>query len=276
MDTGTLGCLFYRLESPGISTDDFHKIDAKYRKCYPVSLGEALRTATSLRMPLRVERIEGNYALMWLDKDKDGREVSAIQVLLYQGSDGAKQMYVLKNLDWPNKPSWLTLTEEQRTCILAFEARVNGLLGTLPYSKVSESAISYAMEHCGATRIRSDGGTYFIPHTREHLWKAYCDAWKDNAEFFLVDAAVTGRTINSVAAGVREDLQSRVKDILEKLDSLKRPETLETRVGDLSEILQLAEMYEAVLGTKLDDIRVSVAAVKQVAAIHMGLLRATK
>ncbi len=232
-------------------------IPDKYTFVHPVRIGEAFNLSLSTKEPTRIENIGGDFALMYVEKDENGREVDSTHMRTYAGR--SKSLSVIDHRFAP--------TTEQAEWVDMLEQRASRLIGKITPSKMTANTIAVIKRCCRGVSLRRHGSVYFIPQAKSSVLEDYLTHIEDFGIFVqMVDVKKTGRSVESIGTGAAEDLMSRVSDVIEKLGEMKTVRGMEARMGEAKELLDLAHMYETVLGIGLDTLKAKIDITQKVIA----------
>jgi hypothetical protein len=130
------------------------------------------------------------------------------------------------------------------------------------------NAFQAAFRAWDACPLLPHGGLWYIPANRAEKVRAWHGFMTDlGMTTVVIPAFDTAETIASLRDATRAGLEGQLADLFwmfEQYDlagwETVRTSTLETRVADFEELRNRAELYQAILGTTADDLKVKVAA----------------
>ena len=153
--------VWFDVPDAAIKTADFiSRVDPDFQLVNGVEVGQAIRNSVSLREPIRIERIGGNYGLLWKKINDSGEVIKTTHILTYEGSN-VGQSHTLKRFQ-EVVPSQ-TWPEHVRHAIEIFERRVRSVLGEITPERLSRNSIDVVLDLCNGIRLRKNGAVYFIP-----------------------------------------------------------------------------------------------------------------
>ena len=128
----------------------------------------------------------------------------------------------------------------------------------------------------GAFPLSARGGFWFAPRVEDgdggpsgrcrRIMDAYESVDADN-RFFLLTMPRDERTLDTAANVVHDGLMARVStvlDALSKVDEIKRASQHQTRLLELADVVETAELYREILGMATGDLEAKIAEARQV------------
>jgi hypothetical protein len=115
------------------------------------------------------------------------------------------------------------------------------------------------LELLGAVALRETGGFYFVPQDVIFAWEEIATAVKlaSSHKLYAVPALKSQDALDAILGAVTLDTQAACAEASRDLGTLGK-RGLATREGELSALVQRASRYEAILGKKLDTLRVAI------------------
>ncbi len=103
-----------------------------------------------------------------------------------------------------------------KTCVDRYKGMVGG-------SYVGRGLASVILQKFSATRVRQNGGAYFVPASRLDAWAQFADdmAQSTGVQIYRVACGVDENSAHAVMATAKEDLEARYKDALSRLAELE-------------------------------------------------------
>lgn len=123
------------------------------------------------------------------------------------------------------------------------------------------TAFQRAFAKWGGIRMLEHGGLWWIPSTqveKVRSWKSFMGQTGNSA--LIIPIFDTRETIESLKNLTRESVDGQLQELVEQLSgyaarSNVRNSTLEARLEEFDELRDRAELYERLLGHKLDDLK---------------------
>ena len=136
------------------------------------------------------------------------------------------------------------------------------------------TAFQRAFDKWGGVRMLDHGGLWWLPAPyagKVRDWKEFIDRTQNTT--LILPVFDTQETIEGLRRITRESLEGQIGELIDELKGFVesgdgiRQKTLETRIEKFDAIRDKAELYERLLGHRLDEIKV------RVKEAHEGLMQ---
>jgi len=206
---------------------------------------EIVETGTLVNDPtLTIEKDARFETKMWISFDSPN---------YYNGTKSARDLFTVSHPDHPLMQRAVALYNAHLESYTTNDIR---------------TGFQRAFQNWDGIKLKKDGGLYWVPSTqvdRVQQWKKFMELTDNTAMVFPQFDAKD--TIESLQAQTRESLEGQLEEVQTALASYiggdkTRTSTLTSRVEEFDTILAKAELYESLLGNKLDTLKSDVEAAK--------------
>jgi len=228
----------------------------------PVEIGEALRRSVSPKEPIQVKRTQQGYVVMYIEVKDWGVEAKRLALLSKSG------------LVWNELQSWVD-RDNIKECSWydMFRKRVEGLLGKYHSSQFVTNTIEYMYRECDAIRMRRYGTTYFVPYWAMDKLMEYerkvLNVLDGNLD--CLEVYDTERSIRAVELNFYDDIQSRLSDIVWRLEHNKRASAYRTRQRELEKLEGIVNRYRQLGLSCIDNLVKDIESVWSAAELLLSL-----
>ena len=121
-------------------------------------------------------------------------------------------------------------------------------------------ALTKACERLGATRLRKNGGVFFVPEFSLGHWRSIARCFEEAAshgQTFVesLTVAMSDETLRGVLHSLREQITSRIEEIRDELKKGLAKRGRRNRRQEIEKLLSQSRAYETLLSTSLADVR---------------------